>query len=141
MLKEIRFATMLPSHLEETIQDLFFHHPEQSKFKSKIKLVIDSFGKPTLIKSGDFVTIKLSNESLLQQTVFVFNDDFKFLLLGVFVFVSIDGNLILAHLATSFDIEEINLDSILNEIVNRMYPKGKPKYLDIAYLNKKLKID
>ncbi|MCK6611972.1 MAG: hypothetical protein L6Q78_13140 [Bacteroidia bacterium] len=139
-MNQFRLVSQLPINMEEQLQEFFYFHPSQHVYQSKIRKTIQAYGKPVLVKTGNYISIQVEGKSYKQQSFFLLKsepDANK--LLGVFIFLRMEERLVLAHLAAKFKGEEIELTQVIREILLKTFNKNIPEIVEIAYLSIKIR--
>gem|GEM_PF-2709102 len=131
---------MLPKEMEDELSEFFFFHPSQSTYKERIREVISRFGRPELFRTGDYISIQVANKEIGQQTFFLLSKKSGMeKLVGVFIFISKESNLVLAHMAANFANDNLEISLILGEILSKAFKRNTPEIIEISYLNLKIK--
>ena len=78
----IHFASKLSDKYVSNLEELFFFHPAQSRYKRRLLEINQRYGLPEIIKEGYFVSIKALNSNT--QCLFMVNED---TVLGALVYI------------------------------------------------------
>ncbi|MDP3928532.1 MAG: hypothetical protein Q8R57_05880 [Bacteroidota bacterium] len=104
----------------EDLQQLFFFHPNQKKYRKQIVLAIEKYGKPEIKMEENRVSIWLANLAINQQSIMVFDKLNPHKILAVLIYVK-EGQLIkIIHIAIQSDLNEIYHEgdvAVLTEIM------------------------
>ncbi|MCG9881077.1 MAG: hypothetical protein MH472_10810 [Bacteroidia bacterium] len=129
----------------EDLQQLFFFHPNQKKYRKQIVSAIEKYGKPEIKMEENKVSIWLANLAINQQSIMVFDKLNPHKILAVLIYVK-EGQLIkIIHIAIQSDLNEIYHEAdlaVLTEIMElfkAMVSKMKEVFL-IQFEYSKLQI-
>lgn len=141
----IFFQSYVRPELLEDLQQLFFFHPNQKKYRKQIVSAIEKYGKPEIKMEENKVSIWLANLAINQQSIMVFDKLNPHKILAVLIYVK-EGQLIkIIHIAIQSDLNEIYHEAdlaVLTEIMElfkAMVSKMKEVFL-IQFEYSKLQI-
>jgi len=116
----IFFQSYVRPELLEDLQQLFFFHPNQKKYRKQIVSAIEKYGKPEIKMEENKVSIWLANLAINQQSIMVFDKLNPHKILAVLIYVKEDQLIKIIHMAIQSDLNEIYHEAdmaVLTEIM------------------------
>jgi hypothetical protein len=138
------FCEKINNSYEEEIQNLFFFHMDQSKYKRRILKAISKYGKPELVKKGTDLTFYLCGNTNPQQTFFVLSNIDKPIVLAIVIWVKIGTTINLAHFVLNKSVPNsnigINFDNVMVALTKMIgFYKGIDS-VGLAYSERKVEV-